>query len=197
MRKILEAIIVGVLFGLLAHVADNFLPENFHFLFETGLIFILPAFLLAFNMPLRRRETDCIIIAVVELLATGLSYYLSKPFLTNQDIYITEELIHYIPISIAIGIITGIVAYLGHSATNQIVRYGSVSLLPAIYTGNGVNDIINTMENFQFTPEIGVKVIGGLLFYFLISGSNRFKLKSLGSFAALIAITALFYLNMV
>lgn len=187
MRKILEAIIVGALFGLLTHIAAKYLPDSLQFLIETKVIWLLPAFLLAFNMPLRRRETDSIIVAIIELLATGIAYYL----------YLSEDFLKFIPLAIAVGAVIGIVAYLGHSATNQFVRYGSVSLLPAIYTGDGINNIIKTFEHFEFTPEIGIKVIGGLLFYLLISGNNRFKFKSLSSFAVLATVVALIYSSMV
>ncbi len=196
MRKILEAIVVGILFGLLTHIAAKYLPDNLQFLVETKVIWLIPAFLIAFNMPLRRRESDSIIVAIITLFVTGTTYYLSEVVKNHGTFYFTEEYAKFIPLAVVIGAATGIAAYLGHSATNQFIRYGSVSLLPAIYTGDGINEIIKTFEHFEFTPEIGVKVIGGLLFYFLISGHNRFKAKSLLSFFILIVIAALIYLYM-
>lgn len=197
MRKILEAIVVGILFGLLTHIAAKHLPDNLKFLVETKIIWLLPAFLVSFNMPLRRRQSDSIIIAIVTLLATGATYYLSA-MVKNQEAFVfTDEMAKMSALGVVLGAATGIAAYLGHSATNQFIRYGSISVLPAIYTGDGINQILQTIEHFEFTPEIGTKIIGGLLFYLLISGPNRFKAKSLISFATLIAIAALIYLYMV
>ncbi len=188
---------MGILFGLLTHIAAKYLPDNLKFLVETKIIWLLPAFLIAFNMPLRRRQSDSIIIAIVTLLATGATYYLSA-MVKNQEAFVfTDEMAKMSALGVVLGAATGIAAYLGHSATNQFIRYGSISVLPAIYTGDGINQILQTIEHFEFTPEIGTKIIGGLLFYLLISGPNRFKAKSLISFATLIAIAALIYLYMV
>ena len=197
MRKILEAIIVGVLFGLLTRIAEQYLPTELRFLTETKIIWLLPAFLLAFNMPLRRRQTDSIIIAVITLLVTGYTYYFAEIIKNNGTPYISEEIIHFSVIGFFAGIATGFFAFLGHSATNQFVRYGSMSLLPAIFTGDGIENIINTFSNFEFTPEIGIKILGGIIFYMLITGKNKFKRQALTAFTALAAISALVYLYMV
>lgn len=197
MRKILEAIIVGILFGLLTHIAEKYLPDNLQFLVETKIIWLVPAFIVSYNLPLRRKQTDSIIIAILTLFATGTTYYLSEVIKNNQAFTFTNQYITFIPLAIIVGAVVGIVAYLGHSATNQLVRYGSVSILPAIFTGDGINTIIQSLNNFQFTPEIGVKVIGGIIFYILLAGHNKFKAKSLSVFFVLAAIAALVYLYMV
>lgn len=197
MRKILEAIIVGILFGLLTHIAAKYLPDNLQFLVETKIIWLVPAFLISFNMPLRRRQSDCIAVAIITLLSTGLTYHLSEVIKNHGTFYFTDEIAKLVVLSVVVGAAIGIAAYLGRSATNQFIRYGSFSLLPAIYTGDGINQIIQTINNFNFTPEIATKVIGGLLFYFLIAGKSRFKAKSLLSFIVLIIIAALVYLYMV
>ncbi len=197
MRKILEAIIVGILFGLLTRIAEQYLPSELSFLTETKIIWLLPAFLLAFNMPLRRRQTDSIIVATITLLVTGYTYYFAETIKNGNSITISEEIIQFSIIGFFAGIATGFFAFLGHSATNQFIRYGSMSLLPAIFTGDGIENIINTFNNFEFTPEIGTKVIGGILFYMLIAGKNKFKRQSLIAFLTLAIISALIYLYMV
>jgi hypothetical protein len=197
MRKILEAIIVGILFGLLTRIAEQYLPSKLSFLTETKIIWLLPAFLLAFNMPLRRRQTDSIIVATITLLVTGYTYYFAETIKNGNSITISEEIIQFSIIGFFAGIATGFFAFLGHSATNQFIRYGSMSLLPAIFTGDGIENIINTFNNFEFTPEIGTKVIGGILFYMLIAGKNKFKRQSLIAFLTLAIISALIYLYMV
>ena len=60
-----------------------------------------------------------------------------------------------------------------------------------------IPNTIQTINNFQFTPEIGVKVLGGIAFYILIAGHNKFKKKSLLVFFVLATITTLVYLYMV
>lgn len=197
MRKIIEAIIVGVLFGLLTHIAEKYLPDNLQFLVETKVIWLVPAFIVSYNLPLRRKQTDSIIISVLTLFATGTTYYLSETIKNGQAFNFTDRYVMFIPLAIIVGAVVGIVAYLGHSATNQLVRYGSVSILPAIFTGDGINTIIQSLNNFEFTPEIGVKVIGGIVFYILLAGHNKFKAKSLSVFFVLAAIAALVYLYMI
>ena len=197
MRKILEAIVVGILFGLMTHIAEKYLPENLAFLTETKIIWLLPAFLISFNMPLRRQNSDSITVAIITLLVTGYTYYLSEVIKNGNAFYFPEELGTFTVIGFFAGTATGFVAYLGHSATNQLIRYGSASLLPAIFTGDGIENIINTFNNFEFTPEIGVKVLGGIVFYMLIAGKNKFKRDSLIAFTALAAISALVYLYMI
>lgn len=197
MRKILEAIVVGILFGLMTHIAEKYLPENLAFLTETKIIWLLPTFLISFNMPLRRQNSDSITVAIITLLVTGYTYYLSEVIKNGNAFYFPEELGTFTVIGFFAGAATGFVAYLGHSATNQFIRYGSASLLPAIFTGDGIENIINTFNNFEFTPEIGVKVLGGIVFYMLIAGKNKFKRDSLIAFTALAAISALVYLYMI
>lgn len=197
MRKILEAIIVGICFGLLTHIAEKYLPENLAFLTETKIIWLLPAFLISFNMPLRRQNSDSITIAIITLLVTGYTYYLSGVIKSGKTFYFPEELGTFTVIGLFAGAATGFVAYLGHSATNQFIRYGSASLLPAIFTGDGIENIINTFNNFELTPEIATKVLGGIIFYMLIAGKNKFKRDSLLAFTILAGISALVYLYMV
>ncbi len=196
MKKILEAIVVGILFGLLTHIANKYLPDDLKFIFDTKLIWLVPAFLLAFNMPLRRKQSDSIIVSVVTLLVTGLTYYTTDVIKNSGTWYFTDNLAKFIPFAIIAGAAIGILAYLGHSATNQFIRYGSVSFLPALYTGDGINEVIKNLNNFQFTPEIGIKLIGGILFYIVITGRNKFKAKSITSFLVLAAIATLLYLYM-
>ena len=78
MRKILESIVVGILFGLLTHIAGKYLPEDWQFLVETKIIWLLPAFLMAFNLPIRRWAKDSVIVATITLLVTGATYYTSE-----------------------------------------------------------------------------------------------------------------------
>ena len=197
MRKILEAIVVGLLFVLGTHIAEKYLPDNLQFIVESKLIWLIPAFLVAYNMPLRRKQSDSIAISIVTLLSTGLTYYLSEVIKNGRAFQFPSNTIIVIVISVVVGAAIGLIAYYAHSATNQIIRYGSVSILPAIYTGDGINEIIQTINNFQFTPEIGVKVLGGIAFYILIAGHNKFKKKSLLVFFVLATITTLVYLYMV
>ena len=197
MRKILEAIVIGILFGLLTHIAEKYLPAEFSFLTETKIIWLLPAFLIAFNLPLRRQKSDTMVVATVTLLTTGITYYLSEVIKNHETFYFTEDLIKFLIIGLIAGIATGVVAYLGRSATNSFIRYGSASLLPAIFTGDGIENIIKTFEHFEFTPEIIIKVIGGIAFYILIAGQNKFKKKSLLAFSVLAIISTLVYLYMV
>ena len=176
MSKILEAITIGILLGLLTHVANKYLPSDLHFLVDTKIIWLLPAFLIAF--------------------ITGFTYYSSELVKHYEAWYLSTDLAEFLCLGLLAGITTGIVAHLGRTATNQLIRYGSASLLPAIYTGDGLNEIIKTLKHFEFTPEIGFKVLGGMLFYFLIAGRHRFKAKSLLAYLALAAVAALAYLYM-
>ena len=196
MSKILEAITIGILFGLLTHVANKYLPSDLHFLVDTKIIWLLPAFLIAFNLPSRYKQHNTIFIATLTLFITGFTYYSSELVKHYEAWYLSTDLAEFLCLGLFAGIITGIVAYLGRTATNQLIRYGSASLLPAIYTGDGLNEIIKTLKHFEFTPEIGFKVLGGMLFYFLIAGRHRFKVKSLLAYLALTAVAALVYLYM-
>ncbi len=197
MRKIIEAVAVGVLIGLLTFIASDYLPDNLKFLVETKLIWALPPFIMAFNLPLRRRQTDAITVSIITLLATGLTYYLTEVIKLHNAFYFPENAAKFIFTAIVGGAAIGTLAYLGRSATNQFIRYGSMSLLPAVYTGDGINEIIKNFNNFEFTPEIGVKVIGGILFYIVIAGHNKFKTKALTSFLVLAAIATLAYLYVI
>lgn len=197
MRKIIEAVAVGILFGLLTFIASDYLPDNLKFLVETKLIWALPPFIMAFNLPLRRRQTDAISVAIITLLTTGMTYYLTEVIKINNAFYFPEHAAKFIFTAIVGGAAIGTLAYLGRSATNQFIRYGSMSLLPAVYTGDGINEIIKNINNFEFTPEIGVKVIGGILFYVIIAGHNKFKTKALTSFFVLAAIATLAYLYVI
>lgn len=188
MRKILESIFVGILSGLLSHIIGKYLPNEWQFLIETKIIWLVPAFLIAFNMPLRRRATDSVIVSTITLFVTGVVYYLSETIKNSGAWYFTDSFGMFIIPSIIAGVITGYVAYLGHSATKDFIRYASVSILPAIYTGDGLENIINTINNFKWTPEIATKLFGGFIFYLLISGKNKFKPKSLASYIILVLV---------
>ena len=197
MRKIIEAVAVGILIGLLTFIASDYLPDNLKFLVETKLIWALPPFIMAFNLPIRRRQTDAITVSIITLLTTGLTYYLTEVIKLHNAFYFPESAAKFIFTAIVGGAAIGTLAYLGRSATNQFIRYGSMSLLPAVYTGDGINEIIKSFNNFEFTPEIGVKVIGGILFYIAIAGHNKFKTKALTSFLVLAAIATLAYLYVI
>jgi hypothetical protein len=191
MRKMLESIVVGIIFGLATHLVGKYLPDEWQFLIETKVIWLLPAFLMAFNLPSRRKATDSVIVATITLVTTGVVYYTTEVIKNNGGWYFTEDLGMFIIPAIIAGVITGYIAFLGRSATQDFIRYASVSLLPAIYTGQGIDDIINTINNFEITPEIVTKVIGGFVFYLLISGRNKFKPKSAASYLALTILAVL------
>jgi hypothetical protein len=72
-----------------------------------------------------------------------------------------------------------------------------MSLLPAIFTGDGLESIISTLNNFEFTPEIATKIFGGFISYALVAGKNKFKRKSLAIFTTIAAFSTLAYLYMV
>ena len=190
MRKILEAVVVGILFGLFTHILGNYLPEDWQFLIDTKAIWLIPAFLMAFNLPLRRKCTDAIIVATITLIVTGATYYSSEVVKGSGAWYFYGDFGIYIIPAIVAGIITGYIAYLGRSATHDIIRYASVAILPAFYTGDGVEGIISTINNFEWTPEIIAKLIGGFLFYLIISGKNKFKPKSATSYLILTILAA-------
>ena len=200
MRKILESIVVGILFGLLTHIAGKYLPEDWQFLVETKIIWLLPAFLMAFNLPIRRWAKDSVIVATITLLVTGATYYTSEVVKGNGDWYFIDNFGYFIIPAIIAGIITGYIAYLGRSATRDFIRYASVSLLPALYTGQGIEGAIETINNFSFTTEIITKILGGFIFYLVISGNNKFKPKSAVSYLVLTALITLgvkFFPNMI
>ena len=191
MRKILESFVVGILFGLLTHIAAKYLPSDWQFLIETKLIWLIPAFLMAFNLPIRRWAKDSVVVATVTLAVTGLTFYLSEVIKNHETFYFTDDITKFLIAAAIVGPITGYVAYLAHSATRDFIRYASVSILPALYTGEGIDGIINTINNFEWTPEIATKLFGGFLFYLILSGNNKFKPKSAASYLVLTAAATL------
>jgi len=191
MRKILEAIFVGIVFGLLTHIVGKVLPTEWRFLIETKAIWLIPAFLIAFNLPLRRKCTDAVIVSTVTLLTTGAVYYTSEAIKNTGGWYFYGDYGYFIIPAIIAGVITGYVAYLGRSATNDLIRYASVAILPAIYTGGGIEGVINTINNFEWTPEIATKLFGGFIFYILLTGKNKFKPLSVLAYVALALVAAL------
>lgn len=196
MKKIIEAIIVGIFVGLITRVAEQYFPANLKFLTETKIIWLLPAFLLAFSIS-SRRQTDAIIIAVITLIAINYTYYFAATIKSGNIPQISAEFLQITATSFLAGVATGLTAILGRNATNQFIRYGSASILPATFTGNGIKNILDNLNNFELTPEIGTKILGGFLLYSLIAGKNKFKRKSLLTFIALASISALIYLYMV
>ena len=97
--------------------------------------------------------------------------------------------------AIIAGAVIGYVAYLARSATRDFIRYASISLLPALYTGQGIDEILDSIHNFEFTPEIITQVLGGFIFYLILSGNNKFRPKSALSYLILTVIaTTVIYL---
>lgn len=191
MRKILESIIVGVIFGLFTQVLEKFVTSTeWFFLVETKVIWLIPAFLIAFNLPIRRWKKDAIIVSTITLLVTAFTYY-SGIAIVGSQVYTVDEFLTALPALFVAGIVVGYVAYLARSATKDIIRYASVSLLPAYYTSGGIEGIINTINNFTWTPEIITELVGGLIFYLLISGNSRFKPKSGLSYLTLTTVATI------
>ena len=182
---------MGIIFGLATHLVGKVLPSEWYFLIETKAIWLIPAFLIAFNLPLRRKSTDAIAVSTITLVATGATYYTSEVVKNTGGWYFYGDFGYFIIPAIVAGIITGYVAYLGRSATNKFIRYASVAILPAIYTGGGIEDIVNTINHFEWTPEITTKLIGGFIFYTLLTGKNKFKPISILIYVALALIAAL------
>jgi hypothetical protein len=197
MRKILEAIVLGIFCGLLTRIAEQYLPENLKFLTETKIIWLLPAFLIALSAPYRHKKFYSIITAVAAILATGYTYYFSESIKAGNFPTLTSDVINFTALGLFAGAATGFLAFLSRSATNQFIRYGSMSLLPAIFTGDGLESIISTLNNFEFTPEIATKIFGGFISYALVAGKNKFKRKSLAIFTTIAAFSTLAYLYMV
>ena len=196
MSKILEVTVIGILFGLLTHIANKYLPPDLRFLVETKLIWLIPAFLVAFNLPARCKKGDTIFFATATIFVTGFTYYTSETVKNHGYWNLSTDLYNLLRDGLIFGIATGFIAHLSRSATNQFIRYGSASLLPAIFTGDGINEIFQNLQHFSPTPEIITKSLGGIVLYFLVAGRHRFSPKSLLSFSILAIIAALIYLYM-
>lgn len=196
MRKFFMAIAIGILVGVATHIAERFLPSNYQFIVATKIVWLLPAFLISFRLPYRYKLKESIIISIFFLLVCCFTYLLSEVVKNNGAFTFPEKFAHFLIIGLIAGAVTGAAAYYAKAGTKWI-KYTGSSLVPAIFTGDGLDKVITSLNHFQLTPEILVKIAGGVILYIAVSKHNKFKIRSILTFTILAVIATLVYLYVI
>ncbi|MBD5143744.1 MAG: hypothetical protein HDT22_09105 [Ruminococcus sp.] len=193
-QKNILAIIIGCLVGIVTLAGQAVLPVNLNFLANSGAIWLIPAFLFSFFS--KNNQVYSMLITINCLFGCVYGYYISEAIHNNHAFDFTSGVYLWTVMAILAGSIFGIGAYFANQENHKI-KYYAKNLLPAVFTAEGIENLIHISDYSHMIPAVIMKIIIGILLYFVINKQDSMKSKNLFSFGmmtilGIIAYTGLF-----
>lgn len=178
-KKYILAIVLGLVIGVLTLVGQKYLPVNLNFLANSGAVWLIPAFLLSYFKKGNRIQS--IAITIVCLLGCVYGYYIFEAILNHHAFTFAGGTLLWSGVALVAGIVFGIGAFLANQENSRL-KYAGMNLLPAVFTAEGLDNVIHIQDYLHMVPAVVTKIIIGVILYFVINKKDVIKLKNLISY---------------
>ena len=185
MKMYMESIIIGILVGILTVVGQKYLPMNFNFLANSGAVWLVPAFLLAFLS--REKKGQSILLCMETLFFCVIGYYAFEAVLNHHNVSINSWMLVWVAMSVIAGVIFGLGAYFAN-APSGFLKYIGMNLLTAVFFSEGVEKLLHIADYQHMIPALIIVTCIGLILYLVINRKEWCKLRNLLSFLLLSAL---------
>ena len=180
-KKYILAIIIGAVVGVLTLVGQKYLPMNLNFLANSGAVWLIPAFLLSYFGKGNRRHT--IAITIVCLLGCVYGYYIFEAIVNHHAILDRGALL-WSAVAFIAGTVFGFGAFFANQENSKL-KYFGLNLLPAVFTAEGLDNIIHIEDYSHMVPAVIMKIIIGVVLYLAINRKNAIRPKNILSYVIL------------
>lgn len=189
-KKYVSALMIGLIVGVLTLIGQSFLPINLNFLANSGSMWLIPAFL--FSYYLRDNKLNSVLITIICLIGCVYGYYIFEAIINHHSFNITEGAMIWSVVALLAGGIFGIGAYFANKENSKL-KYCAMNLLPAVFTAEGIDNILHISDYSHMIPAVIMKIIIGVILYLIINRKNVFHVRNLLSFGIITTLGVVAY----
>lgn len=179
MKKYILAILLGFAVGVLTLIGQKYLPINLNFLANSGAVWLIPAFLLSYFE--KGNRLQAIITTIVCLLGCVYGYYIFEAVMNHHAFALAEGALLWTVVALFAGAVFGLGAFLANQENSKL-KYFGMNLLPAIFTAEGLDNVIHIKDYSHMIPAVIMKIVIGVILYLVVNRKDVIKLKNMISY---------------
>ncbi|MDE6500852.1 MAG: hypothetical protein K2L10_02035 [Ruminococcus sp.] len=170
------SIITGLIVGVLTLFGQKYLSTNFNFLANSGAVWLIPAFLISYFK--KENKLHSVVITIICLFGCVYGYYISEAVLNHHSFTFDRDILLWTIVAVIAGTVFGFGAYMANQ-DNSKMKYFGMNLLPAVFTSEGLDNVIHIKDYSHMIPAVIMKIIIGFTLYLLINKKDIIKLKNI------------------
>lgn len=184
-KKCILAIILGLVVGVLTVVGQKYLPMNLNFLANSGAVWLIPAFLLSYFE--KENRMQAIATTIVCLLGCVYGYYIFEAVLNHHAFTLARGTLLWSGVALIAGAVFGLGAFLANQENSKL-KYFGMNLLPAVFTAEGLDNVIHIKDYSHMVPAVIMKIIIGVILYLVINRKDVIRPKNMISYVVITAL---------
>ncbi|MBP3459812.1 MAG: hypothetical protein J6K58_11450 [Lachnospiraceae bacterium] len=185
MKKYILAIILGLVVGVLTLVGQKYLPMNLNFLANSGAVWLIPAFLLSYFE--KGNRLQAIATSIVCLLGCVYGYYIFEAVLNHHAFTLARGTLLWSGVALIAGAVFGSGAFFANQENSKL-KYFGMNLLPAVFTAEGLDNVIHIKDYSHMVPAVIMKIIIGVILYLVINRKDVIRRKNIISYVVITAL---------
>lgn len=182
MKKYIMAIILGLMVGVLTLIGQKYLPMNLNFLANSGAVWLIPAFLLSYFEKGNRLQS--IANTIVCLLGCVYGYYIFEAILNHHTFTLSGGTLLWTVVAFIVGAVFGLGAFFANQKNSKL-KYFGMNLLPAVFTAEGLDNVIHIKDYSHMIPAVIMKIVIGVILYLVVNRKDVVKLKNMISYVVI------------
>ena len=184
-KKYTLAVVLGLVVGILTVIGQKYLPINLNFLANSGSVWLIPAFLFSYFE--KGSWVQSIATTIVCLLGCIYGYSIFEAVLNQHAFSLAEGALLWTVVAFISGAVFGFGAYVANQDSSKL-RFLGMNLLPAVFTAEGLDNVIHIADYSHMVPAVVMKIVIGVVLYLVINRKNAIGIWNVASY---IVITAL------
>ncbi|MDO4943546.1 MAG: DUF6518 family protein [Lachnospiraceae bacterium] len=184
-KKYILAIILGLVVGILTLVGQKYLPMNLNFLANSGAVWLIPAFLLSYFE--KGNRIQAMVTTIVCLLGCVYGYYIFEAVLNHHAFTLAGGTLLWSGVALIAGAVFGLGAFFANQENSKL-KYFGMNLLPAVFTAEGLDNVIHINDYSHMIPAVIMKIIIGVILYLVINRKDVIRLKNMISYVVITAL---------
>lgn len=184
-KKYISAIGLGLAVGIVTLIGQKYLPMNLNFLANSGAIWLVPAFLLSYFW--KKDIVHSIAVTIICLLGCVYGYYIFEAVLNRHGFTLAGGALLWSVVALLAGAVFGLGAFFANQKHSKL-KYLGANLLPAVFTAEGLDNVIHIEDYSHMIPAVIMKIIIGVILYLVVNRKDAVELKNIGSYAVATAL---------
>lgn len=184
-KKYILAIMLGLVVGVLTLVGQKYLPMNLNFLANSGAVWLIPAFLLSYFE--KENRLQAIAASIVCLLGCVYGYYIFEAVLNHHAFTLARGTLLWSGVALIAGAVFGSGAFFANQENSKL-KYFGMNLLPAVFTAEGLDNVIHIKDYSHMVPAVIMKIIIGVILYLVINRKDVIRRKNIISYVVITAL---------
>lgn len=163
---------------------------NLNFLANSGAVWLIPAFLLSYFE--KENRLQAIVTTIVCLLGCVYGYYIFEAVLNHHAFTLSGGVLLWSGIALIAGAVFGLGAFFANQENSKL-KYFGMNLLPAVFTAEGLDNVIHIEDYSHMVPAVIMKIIIGVILYLVINRKDVIKLKNIISYVLITVLGVVAY----